>query len=674
MYTMAGAHAGVKRSYHDMNAASPNPTATPSDLRSVVTPARTAHSTLDASGIIRDVRQARSSPGPILTTREALFDPAASIILIGVRGVGKRTLSVLTATAFARRLRDTERAFQDAVGTPSSVYRQARNHQEYQDKRNEVLRKLLKDDDKGAVIIATFADLEGKGIDIIRDFSRTHPVIHVVRDAAGIYECVQGLPEGRIRELLLGSGSAMRACSNYEFYNLSEPIPDAWKRRATISPGSEQQGSHQANGNGRTLLLKRVERDFHRFLRNIIGDDQRRAAHQSSYPLSQVALEQRNHTLAVRVGIADVLGDNADIESMQVGADCIEMVYEIGDEQIDSAFNDISLAFAKVRRASILPILLHVKPHDRHMASNAVEQRILDVTKLCLRLSPEFCAFDLSLPDVHLKRLTAVKGNCVPIGVLELLDRPTQGWQDMICVERFRQAARLGCSSFRLTMPTTRVEDVFDVKSFRCTAEALKLETRLSAYSTGPQGMLSRCFNSFLTTVSPRLDVRGSLGRDDQHKSTANDVTKARFANGILEPLKFFVFGADVSYSLSPAMHNAAFKACSLRYSYEARSSNGLEELKCVFGQADFGGASVAQPFKTTLLPLLDGLSPHARVIGAINTVVPLRELNSDDSIPDDLAIITRRHRQGPVKALYGFNTGKYRFCLRSAALHWPTC
>lgn len=56
---------------------------------------------------------------------------------------------------------------------------------------------------------------------------------------------------------------------------------------------------------------------------------------------------------------------------------------------------------------------------------------------------------------------------------------------------------------------------------------------------------------------------------------------------------------------------------------------------------------------------MMNALSPHAEAIGAVNTVVPVRELDSDGSVPNESTVIAQSRQQGPVKALYGFNTGK---------------
>ena len=104
-------------------------------------------------------------------------------------------------------------------------------------------------------------------------------------------------------------------------------------------------------------------------------------------------------------------------------------------------------------------------------------------------------------------------------------------------------------------------------------------------------------------------------------------------------------------------MHNAAYRALGMGHSYGTHSSDTLDEFRRLSQEPEFGGAAVVQPFKIRILPLLARMSSHARAIGSVNTIAPVRELLSDGSIPHEETLLTRLNRSGPVKALYGDNT-----------------
>jgi shikimate dehydrogenase len=84
------------------------------------------------------------------------------------------------------------------------------------------------------------------------------------------------------------------------------------------------------------------------------------------------------------------------------------------------------------------------------------------------------------------------------------------------------------------------------------------------------------------------------------------------------------LLGYPLSHSLSPVMHNAAFDALGLNWRYKAipiepgRLSDAVARLRV----ADCAGANVTVPHKRAIIPLLDGLTPVAQAIGAVNTVV----------------------------------------------------
>jgi len=87
----------------------------------------------------------------------------------------------------------------------------------------------------------------------------------------------------------------------------------------------------------------------------------------------------------------------------------------------------------------------------------------------------------------------------------------------------------------------------------------------------------------------------------------------------------FAVLGDPVDHSLSPAMHEAAYKARRLPHVY-LRHRVSPAELAAALDDARrlrMGGLNLTVPLKETVLPLLDGLTPAARRIGAVNTVIP---------------------------------------------------
>ena len=91
------------------------------------------------------------------------------------------------------------------------------------------------------------------------------------------------------------------------------------------------------------------------------------------------------------------------------------------------------------------------------------------------------------------------------------------------------------------------------------------------------------------------------------------------------------IIGDPVEHTLSPAMHNAGFAALGLDYLYVALRVRPADLRRALLGVRTLGlaGLNVTVPHKQAILPLLDRLSPAARAIGAVNTVV----LDGDDLV-----------------------------------------
>ena len=85
-----------------------------------------------------------------------------------------------------------------------------------------------------------------------------------------------------------------------------------------------------------------------------------------------------------------------------------------------------------------------------------------------------------------------------------------------------------------------------------------------------------------------------------------------------------YIVGYPVEHSMSPAMHNAAFKALGLDAEYRmapvepGQLGAFIEHLR----ESDVMGASVTIPHKVEVMRHIDDIDETARAIGAVNTVV----------------------------------------------------
>lgn len=84
------------------------------------------------------------------------------------------------------------------------------------------------------------------------------------------------------------------------------------------------------------------------------------------------------------------------------------------------------------------------------------------------------------------------------------------------------------------------------------------------------------------------------------------------------------VIGNPVEHSLSPVMHNAAFKELNLDFVYVALTVRKDELKNAIAGARSLQvhGLNVTMPHKTAIMKHLDEIDPTAKSIGAINTVL----------------------------------------------------
>jgi shikimate dehydrogenase len=84
------------------------------------------------------------------------------------------------------------------------------------------------------------------------------------------------------------------------------------------------------------------------------------------------------------------------------------------------------------------------------------------------------------------------------------------------------------------------------------------------------------------------------------------------------------LLGQHISYSASPAIHNAAFAALEMDARYELRDVDSLALADEVAAILDEGrvGANVTQPHKMAVCELVDDIGPEVRRLGAANTIV----------------------------------------------------
>lgn len=605
------------------------------------------------------------------------FSPHASIVLVGIRGTGKSSLAVMLASTSGKRLIDADRYFQQVTGRSRAVFKKEYGIAEYRQQEARVMESMLIDHKEGFVIACGPGSMERSGQRLLRQYATTHPVVHIIRDPESIQSYLKAWDTDKICRFLELSGPIYRACSNLEFFNVSEKCAGEYTSHSQLELELDQRSQSSTP----FLTLKRLQRDFLRFIALATGGATDMSTQHASFPLSMIPVESRTYTYAVTVPISSLFEQDMDIEDLESTADAFELKVDVAkcpptDPGVDSSFADkISHTVATIRRSIVVPFIYHVESNIS-LGARRPDDEYLNLVQHGLRLSPGFVTVDLAYDDTILSQIIASRGSSKVIGHFAAPKPLPGGWDGPEYMALYERSRKLGCDIVRLSQPATTIEDNFAIQRFHHQVKTLpEPHLPLIAYNSGPLGRLSCCFNPILTPV-----IHPSFSSETKAKYlpciTIREAQEGLYASFTLDPMHFFVFGANVNYSLSPTMHNAAYNLIGMPHVYRIHQSPTLRGLNDLVDNPHFGGTSVSLPYKTEVIPLLHSMSPHARAIGAVNTLIPISnnthnpdQTEKDNTIVNSIlasqhsSLYLEKSRAGPITALHGDNTDWIGIC-----------
>jgi len=138
----------------------------------------------------------------------------------------------------------------------------------------------------------------------------------------------------------------------------------------------------------------------------------------------------------------------------------------------------------------------------------------------------------------------------------------------------------------------------------------------LTRHNQGPLNTseINRIFSEIIS-VSRKLQ---SADPDPQAKSTAGSHTSTLSGSTSV----YGILGNPVAQSMSPLMHNVAFRFLDIDAIYLPFEVEDLEGAIAGMRALRIKGASVTHPFKTEVFGLIDEIDDTAEKIGAVNTLI----------------------------------------------------
>ncbi|KKK12825.1 hypothetical protein P175DRAFT_0448002 [Aspergillus ochraceoroseus IBT 24754] len=576
-----------------------------------------------------------------------MVDPDASLVLVGIRGCGKRSLGFVAATALKRRFITEDHYFKEVTGLSRHEYLHRFGGQEFQRRDIEVLKMMLDNHRSRCVIECGLGSLTRPIQEHLRRYSVTNPVVYIVRDMDRI-QSLLGLEDQSVK--LLSEGDPLhRTCSNFEYYNVED--------RSSLSAQLDDE-TQDRRSVGYSFKLKEVKEDFTRFVRFVTGADVGNSGYDSPFVLLETPPELRSYTHAVLVRLSDLLENRVNLPELESGGDAIELcVDQWGPGMAITVSKQVSL----IRRNTHVPIILSIdnlalgNPNGG-FCSTTGRDVYFDIVEHGLRLAVEYLVVDLSPNPSLIHFAIRNRGMTKIIGQRTFESASGVNWDDERCLSCYLEAEKLGCQLVRILRVATEREDNSAVAKFTNKIQSIPGEhPPILAFNIGGLGRTSQVLNSILTSVShPAIQRPAYNGRDPQ--ITSRDAVQALFQSYALDPLQFYILGGSVAYSLSPVMYNAAFRHCGMSHTYSIPESPTLAALDRLGRDPHFGGASIVQPWRVQVSQKLAAKSRHAEAIGAINTIMPLRARPDGTMFPLQEQA-SRRNQAGPVLGWYGENT-----------------
>ncbi|KAK5946457.1 hypothetical protein PMZ80_000600 [Knufia obscura] len=564
------------------------------------------------------------------------FAPDASIVLVGIRGCGKRSLGFIAAAALGRRFVTEDHYFHKVTGSSRQEYLRIHGSEEFHKQDVEASLRMLDDNRHGCVIDCGLGSLTRALQGHLKAYCQTNLVIYVQRDMDNIKQLLR-LSDRSAKMLEMGDPSHRR-CSNYEFFNIED------------ESGTDGDSNDDRASPTYSFKLRELQTDFSNFVRVITQSAATPSNAEVSAFSSNAPIESKLYTHALSLPVSMYRSGALDFAVLEAGGDIAEV--KINEWQEGTA-RLVTRMLAEVRRRLRVPIMVSVTSTSEDFPVNVYFAAV----RHALRLAPEFLMVDLTLEKDWIAEIASQSSCTRLVGLLRYRNAGILLKESDQAIGLLEKGLALGINLIRVSAhATTRSDgDRFD-QLMRSLKHRYASRIWFSAYLTGPFGRTSQVFNQVLTCVtheSLRPELR--LTMDVIPDITACEALRGLFTSFTLDPLHFFVFGANVASSLSLAMHNSAYKAVGLPHDYTAVNVDDWEDLRSRAQASDFGGASVAQPWKVKIVQKLSHMSEHARAIGAINTLIPLRGEHDHTRDTGDQAVY--RNRSGFVFGFYGDNS-----------------
>lgn len=528
-----------------------------------------------------------SSTSPALSVKTV-----PSIFLVGMRGSGKSHIGKLAAHTLSLPLLDFDVELARVLQQPLREFVHKHGWTDFRKAETALLLDLIKSHSHGWIIslgggivetpearaaLRKYAASGGCVVWIQREVEVIESYLAVETERPAYGESVRAVFERRV--------PWFDECANYIFDNHS------------LVPGTALSSEVQSGA---------LDAEIARFFGHVSG------LRPNFVP------DDGNRSYFLALTCPDVTQAFADIPAVTTGVDAVELRVDLLREegsQLPSAAFVASQVFA-LRRATTLPVIFTVRTVSQGGAfPDGAQSEAEKLLKLASRLGVEYIDIETTLPASLIEGILASKGSSRTIASFHDWSGSIT-WNSSTMKARYEAAAQIG-DIVKLVGKASHMSDNLALQNF--VAQRAHASKPLIALNIGVAGQLSRVLNKTLTPVThPLLPTAAAPGQ-----LSVADIHRAMHLIGSLPARRFFLLGHPIARSPSPTLHNTGLGVLGLPHTYALLEGKTItDEMRRVFADPTFGGASVTIPLKLDVIPLLDSLTPAAAAIGAVNTII----------------------------------------------------
>ena len=511
----------------------------------------------------------------------------ATIFCIGMRGTGKTYLGKFAAYALQRPFLDADAIFDERHKLNGFV---AKNGwPAFRKLEKELLEELMSTKSSGHLISLGGGIVETPECrQLLREYAEKRgPVIYVKRDIEEIVAFLETTDRPAygesVRDVWERRQPWFYDCSSYELVNYTK-----FRSSASLVNGS----AHSSLPAGTVSIRKdrTLLDEVQRFSRFIAGVDDNRI------PLSKLR-NGKSHMLCLT--FPDVAAALPLMQHITVGADAIELRVDLlhpSGATPQTAFvppvGYVTQQLAAVRCATSLPIIFTVRTKSQGgLFPDDQEDAYFDLVKLAIRSGCEYVDLEVRWPEPKMQACAAAKGRTHIIASWHDWSGNLQ-WGSPQTLAKLQELSKYG-DIVKIIGKANTMQDNFALEEFRRKAGALPNAKPLLAINMGGVGQLSRILNTVLTPIThAALPFKAAPGQ-----ISFAEICTARNLMGQLPKKQLKLFGTPISHSLSPTIHNTAFKITGLPHEYGLFETPTVDDsIRQLIRQPDFGGASVTMP------------------------------------------------------------------------------